>query len=147
MKAFGLVIGYLAITAVVVIGFHVWSTQRASCDLQHGILARTMTGFACVAATPPTSALTEFTPDIPPLLDDPAQYLLQINRPSGHILVLVHPDGSVELYGNPNEAARIFWSAMAGEMSRRQEARSEEFQPYCTTIMAPHVHIPCASQR
>ena len=38
--------------------------------------------------------------------------VLTIMRPDNTAGVVIHPDGSVEYYGTPNEAAKAFWNAV-----------------------------------
>ena len=57
--------------------------------------------------------------------NEPPPDILDINRPGGELVVRIRADGSVE-YGpgyKPDEAARLFWDAMAGEAKCREGVR------------------------
>ena len=57
-------------------------------------------------------------------------FAIIINNNDNEEIVRVHTNGDVEIFGDVNEAARIFWNAVAqyvdGELQRKIEQKQKE---------------------
>ena len=58
--------------------------------------------------------------------DPNAPVLIIHDVEKGKDLVHVMPDGSVKLFGDPNEAAKIFWEAVEGAFTEGIRKKAEE---------------------
>lgn len=81
--------------------------------VKHNILAL---GFLLLAAI---AVRADTSPAITPVYTDTISFYSS-NKP----LAVIHPDGRVTLYGEPNAAARAFWAAV-----RAQRPKCESVKP------------------
>jgi hypothetical protein len=122
MKTFAaavLVVGAMIVSVLLLVEGQIKSIQAN---------AKEAKGYSAWAALPPTDENGVASQATFQIMDDQeGSVMLSIERPamtvtihgdtdSGEPLAVIHPDGFIELGGDPNEAAHRFWAAVTATM-------------------------------